>query len=144
MITTTTNGRLQAVSIDGGPTVAVLDERALAYGLDGQDYVVRKLGAATPSYDLYRGDERLALVSPHWPRDRYTLTVGERSWTLQREGFGARRYGVFDGKARVGEIKSARRWFCADLVADLPPALPREVQVFLVWFALWQFDKTGD
>ena len=143
MINTTKDGRRQAVSIDGGPTIALLDERELGFALGEQDYAVRRIGQAIPGYELWRAEDKLAALAPHWPRDRYTLTAGERAWTLQRGGFGARRYGLFDGKERVGEVKSAGRWFRADLIADLPDALSTEIQVFVVWFALWQFSDPG-
>src|SRR5271166_5646030 len=83
MITTTRDGKCQALSVDGGPTVALLDERKLTYALRGQEYVVRRVGNLTPAYELWRSEDRLASLTPHWPRDRYTLTVGGRTWTLQ-------------------------------------------------------------
>jgi len=121
----------------------MLDPRKLTYALDGRDYVVRRVGNVTPAYELWRGDDKLAALTPHWPPDRYTLTVAEREWIVQREGFGAQRYGLFAGEERVGEVKSARRWFRADLVADLPADVAREIHVFLIWFALWQFNDPG-
>ena len=146
MITTSGRQRQQAVSVDGGPPVAVIDYRNLRYALEGQDYVVRQAGDFPRgyAYQLWRVEDHLASLRGHWLHDRYTLTEGGREWSLRRDGFLASRYVLFAAEDRVGEVKRAGHWGRMDLIADLPADVPTDIQVFLVWFALYKFALADD
>ncbi|HKM62178.1 MAG TPA: hypothetical protein VJY39_06780 [Acidisphaera sp.] len=144
MITTTGTGRQQAVRVDGGPPIAVLDHRKLSYTLNGKDYNVRRRGILSLVYELWRGDEMLACAQRGGLRERFTVTSAGKEWALDKEGIVGHRYGLFAGDQRVGEIKWAGRAFHMDVVADLPNDMPLETQVFLTWLALWRFGDTSD
>ncbi len=138
MITTTGKARAQAVSVDGGPPIAVLDHCKVEYRMNGHDYVVRRQGILARTFELWRGEEMLASAEGESVRERYTVHSAGRQWMLLKEGLATRRFGLLDGDRRVGEIKWAGRWFHMDIVADLPSDMPLETQVFLTWLALFR------
>ena len=70
------------------------------------------------------------------------LTSAGGQWALHKEGLSTKRFGLFDGDRRVGEIKWAGRWFHMDVVADLPSDMPLETQVFLTWLALFRMGES--
>jgi hypothetical protein len=129
------------LSIDG-TSIAVLDHARLGFTLNGQIYTIRRAGVFGPVYELLC--DHVALVSARQAPfvNRYTVTSAGRSWTLKAEEILARRFGLFDGDARVGGITPSSRFnYTRDISIDLPDALPLEAQVFLMWLLLW---KWGD
>ncbi len=135
-----TVGALQ-LSIDDTP-IGVLNHAKLGFTLNGQAYVVRRKGVLTPVYELLRDNEALVSAQQAPFVNRYTVTCAGRRWTLKAEDIFAKRFGLFDGDARVGGITPATRVNATrDVTIDLPDALPLEAQVFLMWLLLW---KWGD
>jgi hypothetical protein len=129
------------LSIDGTP-IAVLDHARLGFALNGQTYTIRRAGVFAPLYELLR--DNVALVSARQTPfvNRYTVTSAGREWRLKAEEMLARRFGLFDGDARVGGITPSSRFnFTQDVSIDLPDELPLEARVFLMWLLLW---KWGD
>ncbi len=129
------------LSIDGTP-IAVLDHARLGFTLNGRTYTIRRAGVFAPLYELLR--DNVALVSARQVPfvNRYTVTSAGREWRLKAEEILARRFGLFDGDARVGGITPSSRFnFTQDVSIDLPDELPLEARVFLMWLLLW---KWGD
>jgi hypothetical protein len=129
------------LSIDGTP-IAVLDHARLGFTLNGQTYTIRRAGVFAPLYELLR--DNVALVSARQTPfvNRYTVTSAGREWRLKAEEMLARRFGLFDGDARVGGITPSSRFnYTRDISIDLPDELPLEAGVFLMWLLLW---KWGD
>ena len=141
MIKATGKVRTLELSRDGTP-IAVLDQAKLGFTLHGQTYTVRRKGVLSPVYELVRDDETLVSIRQAPFVNRYTVTTANREWTFKAEEILAKRFGLFDGDARVGSITpSSRLNYTRDITIDLPDALPLEAQVFLMWLLLW---KWGD
>jgi len=131
------------LSIDGTP-IAVLDHRKLGFTLNGQACIVRRTGVIAPVYELLRDSEPLISVRQAPFVNRYTVTCGGRMWTLKAEEMLAKRFGLFDGDARVGGIAPSSRFnYTKDVTIDLPDELPLEAQVFLMWLVLWKWGDTS-
>jgi hypothetical protein len=127
------------LSIDGTP-IAVLDHARLGFTLNGQTYTIRRAGVFAPLYELLR--DNVALVSARQTPfvNRYTVTSAGREWRLKAEEILARRFGLFDGDARVGGITPSSRFnYTRDISIDLPDELPLEAGVFLMWLLLWKW-----
>jgi hypothetical protein len=138
-------GSLSALqlSIDGTP-IAVLDHARLGFTLNGQAYTIRRAGLFGSVYELSRNN--VALVSARQAPfvNRYTVTSAGRTWTLKAEEMLAKRFGLFDGDARVGGITPSSRFNTTrDISIDLPDELPLEAQVFLMWLLLWKWGDTS-
>ncbi|HME21224.1 MAG TPA: hypothetical protein VKI44_07705 [Acetobacteraceae bacterium] len=131
-------GALQ-LSIDGRP-IGVLDHAKLGFTLNGQTYTVRRKGGLAPVYELLRDNEPLLSIRQTPFLNRYTVTTADRKWTLKAEEMFAKRFGLFDGNARVGGIAPSSRFnYTRDITIDLPDVLPLEAQVFLMWLLLWKW-----
>ena len=131
------------LSIDGTP-VAVLDHARLGFTLNGESYTIRRAGVFAPVYELFR--DNIALVSARQVPfvNRYTVTSAGRMWTLKAEEMLAKRFGLFDGDARVGGITPSSRFnYTRDVSVDLPDELPLEAQVFLMWLLLWNWGDSS-
>jgi hypothetical protein len=127
------------LSIDGTP-IAVLDHARLGFTLNGEAYTIRRAGVFAPLYELLR--DGVALVSARQVPfvNRYTVSSAGREWRLKAEEMLARRFGLFDGDARVGGITPSSRFnYTRDIRVDLPDELPLEAQVFLMWLLLWNW-----
>jgi hypothetical protein len=127
------------LSIDGTP-IAVLDHARLGFTLNGEAYTIRRAGVFAPLYELLR--DGVALVSARQVPfvNRYTVSSAGREWRLKAEEMLARRFGLFDGDARVGSITPSSRFnYTRDIRIDLPDELPLEAQVFLMWLLLWNW-----
>jgi hypothetical protein len=129
------------LSIDGTP-IAMLNHAKLGFALGGQAYTVRRKGVFGPVYELMRDNELVVSARQAPFVNRYTIAAAGRVWTLKAEEILAKRFGLFDGDARVGGITPSSRFnYTRDISIDLPDALPLEAQVFLMWLLLW---KWGD
>jgi hypothetical protein len=140
------NGSISALqlSIDGTP-IAVLDYARPEFTLNGRTYTIRRVGLFAPLHELLR--DNAALVSARQVPfvNRYTVTSAGRMWKLKAEEMLARRFGLFDGDARVGGITpSSRINYTRDISIDLPDELPQEAQVFLMWLLLSNWGATAD
>jgi hypothetical protein len=127
------------LSIDGTP-IAVLDHATLGFTLNGEAYTIRRAGVFAPLHELLR--DGVALVSARQVPfvNRYTVSSAGREWRLKAEEMLARRFGLFDGDARVGGITPSSRFnYTRDIRIDLPDELPLEAQVFLMWLLLWNW-----
>jgi hypothetical protein len=127
------------LSIDGTP-IAVLDHARLGFTLNGEAYTIRRAGVFAPLYELLR--DGVALVSARQVPfvNRYTVSSAGREWRLKAEEMLARRFGLFDGDARVGGITPSSRFnYTRDIRVDLPDELPLEAQIFLMWLLLWNW-----
>lgn len=146
MIKATGNVSALQLSIDGTP-IAVLNHATLGFTLNGQTYTVRRAGVFAPVCELLR--DNVALVSARQAPfvNRYTVTSAGRVWTLKAEEMLARRFGLFDGDARVGGITPSSRFnYTRDVSIDLPDELPLEAQVFLMWLmwlVLWSWGDSS-
>jgi hypothetical protein len=135
---TGTVGALE-LSIDDTP-IGVLNHAKLGFTLNGQTYVVRRKGVLAPVYELSLDDEPLASAQQAAFVNRYTVTSAGRKWTLKAEEIFAKRFGLYDGDAKVGGIiPSSRLNATRDVTIDLPDELPLEAQVFLMWLLLWNW-----
>jgi hypothetical protein len=132
------------LSIDGTP-IGVLDHARLGFTLNGQTYTIRRAGVFAPVYRLLRANEPLISARQAPFVNRYTMTGIGRIWTLEAEEMLAKRFGLFDGDARIGGITPSSRFNCTkDVTIDLPDELPLEAQVFLMWLVLWKWgDSSG-
>jgi hypothetical protein len=131
------------LSIDGTP-IAVLDHARLGFTLNGESYSIRRAGVFAPLYQLLR--DNVALVSARQVPfvNRYTVTGAGGTWTLKAEEMLAKRFGLFDGDARVGGITPSSRFnYTHDVSIDLPDELPLEAQVFLMWLLLWNWGDSS-
>jgi hypothetical protein len=143
MIKATGSVNALQLSIDGTP-IAVLDHARLGFTLNGQSYTIRRAGVFAPLYELLR--DNVALVSARQVPfvNRYTVTSAGRTWTLKAEEMLAKRFGLFDGDARVGGITPSSRFnYTRDISIDLPDELPLEAQVFLMWLLLWNWGDSS-
>ena len=138
-------GSISALQLgnDGTP-IGVLDHARLGFTLNGQTYTIRRAGVFAPVYELLR--DNVALVSARQAPfvNRYTVTSAGRMWRLKAEEMLARRFGLFDGDARVGGITPSSRFNdTRDISIDLPDELPLEAQVFLMWLLLWNWGDSS-
>lgn len=131
------------LSIDGAP-IAMLDHAKLGFAMNGQSYTVRRTGVVAPVYELLR-DNGLLVSARRAPFvNRYTVTCAGCIWTLKAEEILAKRFGLFDGDARVGGITPSSRFnYTQDITIDLTDELPLEAQVFLMWLLLWKWGDTS-
>jgi hypothetical protein len=138
-------GSLSALqlSIDGTP-IAVLDHARLGFTLNGQTYTIRRARLFAPVYELLRDNVALVSVQQTPFVNRYAVTSAGRIWKLKAEEMLAKRFGLFDGDARVGGITPSSRFNTTrDISIDLPDELPLEAQVFLMWLLLWKWGDTS-
>ena len=127
------------LSLDGKP-VAVLNHAKLGFSLDGQAYAVRRSGFFGPLYELQQDGLTLLSAKQSALALRFTVSLGDRAWTLKAMEFTETRFGLFDGATQVGAISPAsRRRYTSDIAIDLPDALPLAGQVFLMWLLLWKW-----
>jgi hypothetical protein len=127
------------LSIDGTP-IAVLYHARLGFTLNGEAYTIRRAGVFAPLYELLR--DGVALISARQVPfvNRYTVSSAGGEWRLKAEEMLARRFGLFDGDARVGGITPSSRFnYTRDIRIDLPDELPLEARVFLMWLLLWNW-----
>ena len=76
--------------------------------------------------------------------NRFRVSSGGREWELKAEGITAKRFGLFDGGARVGGITPSSSFhYTRDIAIDLPADLPLEAQVFVMWVLLWKWGAPG-
>jgi hypothetical protein len=131
------------LSIDG-TRIGVLDHTKLGFTLNGQTYTVRRTGVFAPVYELLRDNVALASARQAPFVNRYTVTSAGRMWTLKAEEMLAKRFGLFDGDARVGGITPSSRFnYTQDITIDLTDELPLEAQVFMMWLLLWKWGDTS-
>jgi hypothetical protein len=143
MIRATGSTSALQLSIDG-TAIAVLDHARLGFTLNGQAYTIRRAGVFAPVYELLRDNSALASARQVPFVNRYTVTSAGRVWTLKAEEMLAKRFGLFDGNARVGGITPSSRFNATrDVSVDLPDELPLEAQVFLMWLLLWKWGDTS-
>ena len=126
------------LSLDGKPVV-VLNHAKLGFSLGGQAYTVRRSGFVGPLYELQQDGVTLFSAKQAAFVLRYTVTLGDRAWTLKALGLSAMNYGLFDGAAQVGRISPRNIFRHTEATIDLPEALPLLGQVFLVWLANWNW-----
>ena len=74
-------------------------------------------------------------------RQQFTLTVGEREYTLRRLSWWRREFGLFYGGASVGSV-APESWFSRRAQVFLPEDLPGGVRAFVVWLTvlMWKRD----
>jgi hypothetical protein len=127
------------LSLDGKP-VAVLNHAKLGFSLDGQAYTVQRSGFFGPLYELQQDGRTLLSAKAAAFTFRYTVSLGDRAWTLRTVDFSEKRFGLFDGVTQVGRISPASTiHYTSDITIDLPEALPLAGQVFLMWLLLWKW-----
>ena len=115
------------LSLDGKP-VAVLNHAKLGFSLDGQAYAVRRSGFFGPLYELQQDGRTLLSAKAAAFTFRYTVSLGDRAWTLRTVDFSEKRFGLFDGVTQVGRISPASTiHYTSDITIDLPEALPTEL-----------------
>jgi hypothetical protein len=127
------------LSLDGKP-VAVLNHAKLGFSLDGQAYTVRRSGFFGPLYELQQDGLTLLSAKQGAFTYRFTVSLGDRTWTLKSLEFNERRFGLFDDATQVGGISPANPvHYTRDITIDLPEVLPLAGQVFLMWLLLWKW-----
>ena len=127
------------LSLDGKPLV-MLNHAKLGFSIDGQAYTVRRSGFLGPLYELQRDGLKLLSAKQAALTNRYTVSLGDRTWMLKAVDFTAKRFGLFDGVTQVGSISPASRiHYTRDITIDLPEVLPLAGQVFLMWLLLWKW-----
>ena len=127
------------VSLDGKP-VAVLNHAKLGFSLEGVAYTVRRSGFLGPLYELQQDGVTLLSAKAGSFTLSFTVSLGDRTWTLKGIGMFERRFGLFEGATQVGRIWPADKVrYTTEITIDLPEALPLAGQVFLLWLLLWKW-----
>src|SRR5579863_8947543 len=88
------------LSLDGKP-VAVLNHARLGFSLDGQAYTIRRSGFFGPLYELQQDGLTLLSVKAAAFTYRFTVSLGDRAWTMKSLEFNEKRFGLFDGATQV-------------------------------------------
>jgi len=130
------------LSLDGKPVV-VLNHAKLGFSLDGRAYTVLRSGFLGPLYELQQDGLTLLSAQQAVFLFRYTVSFGDRVWTLKPVEFNEKRFGLFDGVTQVGRIWPASSiHYTRDITIDLPETLPLPGQCFLMWLLLWKWGAT--
>ena len=125
--------------LDGKP-VAVLNHAKLGFSLEGQPYTVRRSGFFGPLYELQQDGLTQLSAKQSALTLSFTVSLGDRAWTLKPLDISEKRFGLFDGETQVGGISpDSRIHYTHDITIDLPEALPLAGQVFLMWLLLWKW-----
>lgn len=131
------------LSVDGKP-VGVISDRSFDFALDGVGYTVKRTGLVAVTYRLLRDQEVVATAEQVPLLNRYRIDHAGRQWMLRAEGLRAKRYNLFQGDEKVGRITPTDWRLYRNIEIELPDALSRPAQIFLVWLAAWSWSSGGD
>ncbi|HEX7071680.1 MAG TPA: hypothetical protein VF190_12780 [Rhodothermales bacterium] len=132
-----------------GQRVAFLDtalfKRQGTIEIGGKLLRVERKGLVRPDFKLYLNDAEIARAhKPAILRDAVRLQLGETECIIRRKHLFSRRFEVWNGEERIGEIAHIR-WYSNRARIDLPDAWPLGLQVFVFWVVLtfWQRDRSS-
>jgi len=131
------------VTGSGLPIGAINDTRG-TFELNKQTLRIVRSGFLAPRYQLNCDETPLALASRKPFVNSYTLSFGDKEWTFKATVLLATSFGLFEGETRVGSISSgpfSNR--LTNITADLPDALPLEVQMFLLSLFIRHLTSAG-
>jgi hypothetical protein len=120
------------VTASGAP-IGTINDSQRWFELGNQRYQILRSGFLSPKKELKRGDTLIATASQKMFRNSYAVSFGGKEWTYKATVLLATTFGLFENETQVGTVTSGpyRNRF-KDVTADLPEALPREIQMFLL------------
>jgi hypothetical protein len=120
------------VTAAGSPVGTINDTRS-TFELDGQSFDITRSGFLAPQLFLKFGETLIATASQKPFRNHYTVTAAGKEWTFKATVLLATTFGLFENETQTGTVSSGS-WTSRlkDITADLPDALPRPVQMFLL------------
>ena len=136
----------------------VEDEFRPVAGIDTNRW--REKGSLTiggTTYDMYReapmsgafvlehaGSVLARAEKPSFFRREFVIQHADREYTLRRESMFRRAFVLLDGSRQVGRV-APQSAFTRQAAADLPPALPLPVRLFIVWLTviLWRREQNS-
>lgn len=126
--------------LDGDEELALIDyrwfrERA-SFSIGGRDFDVRRTSVVHGTFVLEHSGVVLAEASkPSTFRRTFEITAGEQQYRLVASTVFGRAFDLWHAGAAIGRISPKSPWGRA-ATADLPAALPREMQVFVIFLVL--------
>jgi hypothetical protein len=132
------------VTAAGSPVGTINDTRS-TFELDGRSFTITRSGFLAPQLFLKSGETLIATASQKSFRNHYTVTAGGKEWTFKATVLLATTFGLFENEIQTGTVSSGP-WISRlkDITADLPEALPRPVQMFLVAVLIGKLNTPSD
>ena len=112
---------------------------------EGITFEARKLGVFKPGYQLLRGSQEVARVSPvgFWRRP-WDLHWNSSTLRFKPRNLWTRRFIILDGETEVGSVGLKGIWN-NQLIGQFPSNMNPPLQAFLVWLCvvLWRRASAG-
>ncbi|HWB59220.1 MAG TPA: hypothetical protein VG733_07000 [Chthoniobacteraceae bacterium] len=125
------------VTEENGAAAGTINETRNTIELDGQSYTIKRKGFLSPEAELRLGDTIVAAAKQKPLFNHYKLAHNGKEWDFKAISLLVNQFGLYEGERQVGTVSLgdlAHRF--KDITIDLPPELPREVQVFLLALAI--------